>query len=401
MFAIKTVKRSLLFPTIAVHGTPLQGHRLHLLIWSSLMGTSKKLNVRKGEHYFERKSKGKRVYDILEPQPSQSDILQIHRYYTMLKADKSYKKRISWLGLEGVSDIAIVEYLGSFPGLVPHGNSKHKNEYVRTPAVVMDEMSQLLKCKKPGVVYNELTVKYDELSGPTGRKQVYDKKRYDNKKQNHQNRQNVADNVAALENMLTDEDSIVRSIIRDKGKAPCTILYNDEQITDLKKLCCSGLSILGIDKTFNLCDMHVTVTCFKHTSVVKESTKEHPIFLGPVFLHDNSDFESYSNFFNHLKIKLADEDTTKLVIGSDEEMALVNSVKSAFQQASHILCYRHLRQNTKQKLTDDAVDKKERTDILNKIFGEDGLIDADDSICFEEKSNELIKKCTDSFWKVY
>lgn len=68
-------------------------------------------------------------------------------------------------------------------------------------------------------------------------------------------------------------NTIDKSIIRDMGKAPCLILYTDEQIQDIKTLCCTGLSILGIYKTFNLCDMHVTATCYKQTTVIMEKKK--------------------------------------------------------------------------------------------------------------------------------
>ena len=42
-----------------------------------------------------------------------------------------------------------------------------------------------------------------------------------------------------------------------------------------------------------------------------------------------------------------------------------------------------------RKLLDDAVDKTERKDILDRIYGKDGILHADDTICFEEKCNEL------------
>ena len=47
-----------------------------------------------------------------------------------------------------------------------------------------------------------------------------------------------------------NKDTIVKSIIRDMGKTPCLILYTDEQIKDIKTLCCTGQSILGIYKIF-------------------------------------------------------------------------------------------------------------------------------------------------------
>lgn len=158
-------------------------------------------------------------------------------------------------------------------------------------------------------------------------------------------RRNIADHINELDKMLTDGESIVKSIIRDQGKAPCIILYLDEHLTDLRHLSCTGTSILGVDKTFNLCDMHVTSTCYKQTTVVKDSTGEAPIFLEPMFIHDNSDYESFSNFFNHLRKKLSDTNTEQLVIGSDEEQSLVNAITKAFPQSSHILCTRHLLQN--------------------------------------------------------
>jgi hypothetical protein len=57
-------------------------------------------------------------------------------------------------------------------------------------------------------------------------------------------------------------------------------VYTDDQLEDIKNVCCSGQSILGIDKTFNLCNMHVTATCFNQTAVNMASTKQPPIFLG-------------------------------------------------------------------------------------------------------------------------
>ena len=92
---------------------------------------------------------------------------------------------------------------------------------------------------------------------------------------------------------------------------PCIILYSDEQIADLKTFCCSGLTVLGVDKTFNLCDMHVTVTSYKTLSVTKSTTKKPYIFLGPIYIHDNSDLETYCHLFHHLKVELCDSDLKK------------------------------------------------------------------------------------------
>jgi hypothetical protein len=100
-----------------------------------------------------------------------------------LKKDATYRRRVSWLGIGARESIALVEYFGKFPGLSQHGNGKEGTEYIRTPASVMTEMSDMLKCENPLKVYNKLVLKHDELSGPSSRKQVHDKKYNDKKKE--------------------------------------------------------------------------------------------------------------------------------------------------------------------------------------------------------------------------
>ncbi|CAC5400570.1 unnamed protein product [Mytilus coruscus] len=72
--------------------------------------------------------------------------------------------------------------LDSFPGLAPHGNSKSGELYLRTPASVMTEMSDMLRKDRPLNVYNKLTNKCGVTSGPSNRKQVHDKNYNDKKK---------------------------------------------------------------------------------------------------------------------------------------------------------------------------------------------------------------------------
>ena len=60
-------------------------------------------------------------------------------------------------------------------------------------------------------------------------------------------------------------------------------------MADIRNLCCSGRTVIGVDKTFNQCDMHVTATCFKQLTVNRETTGNSPIFLCPVYIHDDTD----------------------------------------------------------------------------------------------------------------
>lgn len=148
----------------------------------------------------------------------------------------------------------------------------------------MQEMGEILKSHKPQRVYDKLTSKYDELSWPANHQQIYNKKRYDMNKERKQNgyvfnRNNIADHIKEIENLVSASHPFIRSVVRQTGKAPCIVLYSEEQISDLKQLCYIGQTVLGIDKTFNLCDMHVTVTCYKQLAVKNVKNAEHPLFI--------------------------------------------------------------------------------------------------------------------------
>jgi hypothetical protein len=90
---------------------------------------------------------------------------------------------------------------------------------------------------------------------------------------------NFADHISELDKLVADDGSIVRSIFRDQGKAPCLILYNDDQLTDIKNICCTGQTPLGIDKTFNLCDMHMAATCYKRPVLSRKVRGNYQFFL--------------------------------------------------------------------------------------------------------------------------
>ena len=90
--------------------------------------------------YLEKKDKvyvrgRKRV--PLNPQPLESEVIVLKRYYSQLKRAPSYKRRVSWLdkSLNGKQrNVACVEYIGTYPeDLSVHNNSKSLgSEYVRT-----------------------------------------------------------------------------------------------------------------------------------------------------------------------------------------------------------------------------------------------------------------------------
>jgi len=71
----------------------------------------------------------KGIWHPLSPQPQLTDVVKAHRHYATLKADESYRKRVTWFcNLPGGEKKVVVEYQGMHPGTsVPHGNAKHIN----------------------------------------------------------------------------------------------------------------------------------------------------------------------------------------------------------------------------------------------------------------------------------
>ncbi|GFO13812.1 hypothetical protein PoB_004031700 [Plakobranchus ocellatus] len=98
---------------------------------------------------------------------------------------------------------------------------------------------------------------------------------------------------------------------------------------------------MTFDKTFNLTDVHVTSAVYKNVALLNSRTMEHPGFFGAFFLHGNSDFRVFAQFFHHSVLEFADSPNP--VFGSDEEKAMRNAMAFAFPDAGILTCNRHLR----------------------------------------------------------
>lgn len=88
-----------------------------------------------------------------------------------------------------------------------------------------------------------------------------------------------------------------------------------------------------------------------------------------------------------------DSNLKKLVNGSNDKRSMVKAITTAFYEATLTLCTRHICQNANQKLVNDAIDKREKDRIRGMISGEDGIINGDNMICFDEKCTDFDKYC--------
>ena len=187
----------------------------------------------------------------------------------------------------------------------------------------------LMKGRKLTEIYND-----SEGLDIRNKKIIYNANALRKKQQDLSGQQstNFADQCRAVEDYM-NISSFVRCAIRSNKKVPCIILYTEDQIADLKRFCCGQYSamktVLCVDKTFNLSDMHLTCTVYKNLSLETTRNGEPPLFLGPVFLHGNSDEDTFAFFFGHLSYVLFDacQKGQPPVFGSDEEKALRGNIK--------------------------------------------------------------------------
>ncbi len=361
----------------------------------------------------------------LDPQPKMDDVLILKRYYTSLKRAPDYKKRVTWVekyptnNRENSKCIAVVEYIGIFPqNIVPHGNAKHCNaDYVRSSEAVKTKLTEKVKNNNgsllaPRKIYEEMVLE-DPENAPQDLKQVQNVKYLENKKNRHQTntehrRKNIADDVLSLLNMF-HEHPFVQEIIQTKGKPPSVILYLKEQLQEIRTFCSSDTthqSVLGVDRTFNLGPCYVTILVYHQANLIRKGTQNHPIMLGPVFLHWDGLYQTYHRFFSHLQSQFDDcicsiqASGRHLLLGSDEEKAMTKAMKQCFPLSHHILCRRHIEDNVKRHLRAKiGINDSKIKEIIGDIFGENGLISCADEYEFQLAAFELEEKYSKSIPK--
>ena len=157
----------------------------------------------------------------------------------------------------------------------------------------------------------------------------------------HQN--NFADQILQLTNLIRT-DGFIRCMYQGKNGIPSIILYTDQNFQLMKNMCCDGerTTVLGVDKTFNLGPVFVTAAVFKHLALYRRGTTNHPLMLGPIFLHSTSDFEAFYSFFGHISACLDSSNKARLVVGADDEKAMIKAMKESMPQATLLACTRHL-----------------------------------------------------------
>ena len=227
----------------------------------------------------------------------------------------------------------------------------------------------------------------DSINAPRSSRQLQDKIYREKRKVSKQpTNHNVADEVLTVMGQIHDHP-YVQEMVLTKGKQPVTILYSEDQMSDFRRNCVGyNSSVIGVDRTFNLGKVFVTTMTYKNRCVTNRKTGQYPVFLGPVCLHWDAEQSTYYKFFSHVKDIIGSE----ITIGTDDEKAMRNALKSNFANAQFILCTKHLKDNIKHNLQKHGCEEKDRQRILSLIFSDnDGLVHSDNDWDFDQREDDL------------
>ena len=80
---------------------------------------------------------------------------------------------------------------------------------------------------------------------------------------------------------------------------PNFVCYTEDQRKDLLFFLSRKSNYpIGVDRTFNLGKLFVTALVYKNLRVVRaDKSDEHPLFVGPIFIHRDANFKAYNYFF--------------------------------------------------------------------------------------------------------
>lgn len=119
--------------------------------------------------------------------------------------------------------------------------------------------------------------------------------------------------------------------------------------------------------------------------------------MGPILLHMEATYRAYKTPLEHIATEIDSEinrqcriqNIRKMEFGSVEKV-LTKAIEHVFPKSERLLCARHLKDNIKHYCQNKVgMPKAERENIMARMFVENGLADANTTIDFDTKSEEL------------
>ena len=110
-------------------------------------------------------------------------------------------------------------------------------------------------------------------------------------------------------------------------------------------------------------------------------------------LHHSVDasYFTYNTFFSHVKARLdSNVQCIDIRIGSDDEGGLTKAIDNVFPNATRLLCSKHIKDNVTDHIKNKLpITKDQRSDIMSNLFGDNGIINTEDTTDFDVRSENL------------
>ena len=129
----------------------------------------------------------------------------------------------------------------------------------------------------------------------------------------------------------------------------------------------NGISLLGLDGTYKINELNYPLLVLGTQDVA-----HHSFPLAFAIVSSDEDIDSYSfvlRAFNKAIQKLFNVVYKPKFVISDGSPAIFTAISNVYGSAdlTHLMCYRHLRENVRKQFAEKNVSKKERPEILSKI----------------------------------
>lgn len=207
-----------------------------------------------------------------------------------------------------------------------------------------------------------------------------------------------------LECKLTQgtNDAFVRDV--KAAPSPQSVLFFDWQLHDMERFLTNNhrFGVLTVDTTFNLGEFYVTVVTYPHLMLQDVRTGNHPTIVGPVLIHQQTDFASF-NYFAATLVSSNKQLRNTLCFGTDGDKSLVEAFAHNFPYAMQLRCFIHFKKNVQEKLRSLGFPSSVADEVLGDIFGKhtgsvykEGLVDCTTEEEFETKLQDL-KKIWDEY----
>lgn len=298
--------------------------------------------------------------------------------------------------------LALVQYMFDGPEIdvtaKPHGNSKGNTPYFRTSNSARQKLQSLAATKTPKAAIQAMTSEAGgELNIDTPSNAPRDRQQISNLRRSTAKRdKNVLYSVMLeCKAVQPREDLFVRDV--KAAPSPQCVLFFDWQLQDMCRFLTNNkmFGIFTADTTYNLGEFYVTPTAYPQLMLEDVRTKKHPTMVGPILVHQQTDFASF-NYFGSTLISHKKQLRNILCFGSDGDKALVEALSHNFPFAVQLRCFIHFRRNVQEKLRNLGISHHVAEAFLTDIFGKqhgsiyiEGLVDCKSEQEFDEKLQEL------------